>query len=158
MTDNKNKNSSSNGHGNGSNKLTFSTIALVIGVLLVVFGVWQLAERFLGTWYTDIWRIVSMVISVAWPLVIIGLGIALMIAARKGNLSLPTDKKLFRSTRNKKLGGICGGIAEYFSADAAVVRVVTIVLAILCWYVIVPLYILFWIIIPTNTKNYNNWV
>jgi phage shock protein PspC (stress-responsive transcriptional regulator) len=155
MADGKNKKGN---NGNNTGKLTFSAIALTVGILLVVFGVWQLAERFLGVWYADIWRIINLVISVAWPLVIIGLGIALMVAARKGNLSLPTDKKLFRSTRNKKLGGVCGGIAEYLSADAALVRVVTIVLALLCWYVIVPLYILFWIIIPTDTKNYNTWV
>jgi phage shock protein PspC (stress-responsive transcriptional regulator) len=152
-----NKNSNHNNHNN-SGKLNFSAIVVGIGVLLVAFGVWQLAERFLGALYEDIWHIVNAVISVAWPLVTIGLGIGLMVAARKGNLNLPNNKKLFRSTRNKKFAGVCGGIAEYLSADAALVRVVTIVLGFLSWYVIVPLYILFWIIIPTDTKNYNNWV
>ncbi|MDR2671904.1 MAG: PspC domain-containing protein [Coriobacteriales bacterium] len=150
------RNGSSGGPGSG--KLSFSTIALAAGILLIVFGVWQLAERFLGVWYADIWHIINLIISIAWPLVIIAGGVALMVVARKGNLSLPTDKKLFRSTRNRKLSGVCGGIAEYLRADPAVVRVITIVLAILCWYVIVPLYILFWIIIPNDTKSYNNWV
>ncbi|MCL2807528.1 MAG: PspC domain-containing protein [Coriobacteriia bacterium] len=71
---------------------------------------------------------------------------------------MPTDRKLYRSVRNKKISGVCGGIGEYLNADAAVVRVITIVLAILCWYVIVPLYILFWIIIEPDTRNYNTWV
>ncbi len=26
-------------------------------------------------------------------------------------------KRLFRSTRDKKLGGVCGGLAEYFDID-----------------------------------------
>lgn len=141
-----------------SGKLSVSTIAMTIGILLVLFGVWQLAERLLGTWFADIWGIVSLVIRIVWPLVIIAGGIALIVVASKGNLSLPIDRKLYRSVRNKKIGGVCGGIAEYLSADPAVIRVVTIVLAILCWYVIVPLYIFFWIIVEPDTKNYNNWV
>ncbi|MDR2035800.1 MAG: PspC domain-containing protein [Coriobacteriales bacterium] len=139
-------------------KVSFSTLALAVGILLVLFGLWQLAQRFLGTWFSEIWHVVSLAINIAWPLVIIAGGVSLMLVARKGNLSLPTDRKLFRSIRNKKVGGVCGGIAEYLGADPAVVRVIAIVLAILCWYVIIPLYLLFWIIIESDSKNYNNWV
>ena len=31
-------------------------------------------------------------------------------------------KKLCRSTANKKLGGVCGGIAEYLDVDPTIVR------------------------------------
>ena len=141
-----------------SGKVSFSTVAMAVGILLVVFGIWQLAERFLGTWFHEIWQIISLVISIVWPLLIITGGVCLMLLARKGNLSLPIDRKLYRSIRNKKIGGICGGIGEYLGVDPAVIRVITIVLAILCWYVILPLYLLFWIIIEPDNKNYNNWV
>jgi phage shock protein PspC (stress-responsive transcriptional regulator) len=144
--------------GRPENKLSFSTIAMAVGILLVFFGIWQLAERLLGTWFEDIWRVISLVINIVWPLLIIAGGLVLMFAARKGTLSLPTGRKLFRSVRNKKLGGVCGGIAEYLGTDPAIVRVVAIVLALLCWYIIIPLYILFWIIVEPDTKNYNNWV
>ncbi|MBP5500289.1 MAG: PspC domain-containing protein [Bacteroidales bacterium] len=33
------------------------------------------------------------------------------------------DKKLTRSTIDKKLFGVCGGIAEYFDVDPTLVRV-----------------------------------
>jgi phage shock protein C len=33
-----------------------------------------------------------------------------------------TEKKLTRST-NKILGGVCGGIAEYFEVDPTVIRI-----------------------------------
>ncbi|MDR1358982.1 MAG: PspC domain-containing protein [Coriobacteriales bacterium] len=139
-------------------KLSVSTVALAIGILLVVFGIWQLTEKLLGTWYSDIWLVVSMVISILWPVVLIVGGVVLILVARKGNLSLPTNRRLYRSIRNKKIGGVCGGIAEYLGVDPAVVRVITIVLAVLCWYVIVPLYLLSWVIIEPDTKNYNKWV
>lgn len=32
------------------------------------------------------------------------------------------EKKLYRSRTNKKLFGVCGGIAEYFEIDATVIR------------------------------------
>ena len=31
-------------------------------------------------------------------------------------------KKLYRSNTDKKLAGVCGGIAEYFNIDATLVR------------------------------------
>lgn len=146
--------------GAGSSKVNVTTIAMAVGILLVLFGVWQLAERLLGSWYSEIWKTISLVINIAWPVVIIAGGIALMIAAKKGKLNLSSDRKLYRSVYNRKLGGVCGGIAEYLGVDPAIVRIITIVLAILCWYVILPLYLLIWIIIEPDTtnKNYNNWV
>ena len=32
------------------------------------------------------------------------------------------NKKLYRSDRDKKLCGVCGGIAEYFGLDSTLVR------------------------------------
>lgn len=34
------------------------------------------------------------------------------------------EKKLFRSKINKKLCGVCGGIAEYFNMDPTIVRLI----------------------------------
>ncbi len=38
------------------------------------------------------------------------------------------EKKLFRSKSNKKICGVCGGLAEYFNMDATIVRLVAVVL------------------------------
>lgn len=37
------------------------------------------------------------------------------------------EKKLYKSSTDKKLAGVCGGIAEYFNIDSTLVR--------LCWVV-----------------------
>ena len=34
------------------------------------------------------------------------------------------EKKLFKSNTDKKLCGVCGGIAEYFNIDSTIVRLV----------------------------------
>ncbi len=39
------------------------------------------------------------------------------------------QKKLYRSTRDRKLAGVCGGLAEYFNVDSTLVRVLTIILS-----------------------------
>jgi len=32
------------------------------------------------------------------------------------------EKRLYKSNKNKMLGGVCGGIAEYFNIDPTLVR------------------------------------
>ena len=32
------------------------------------------------------------------------------------------NKKLYRSTTDKKIAGVCGGVAEYFGIDATLIR------------------------------------
>jgi phage shock protein C len=37
-------------------------------------------------------------------------------------------KRLYRSRKNRMLGGVCGGIAEYFEIDPVIIRLVTVAL------------------------------
>jgi phage shock protein C len=58
-------------------------------------------------------------------------------------------KRLFLSATDKKLGGVCGGIAEYMERDPTIVRLLTVVLAL--FTAVIPVligYVLAWIIIP----------
>ena len=41
------------------------------------------------------------------------------------------DKKLFSSAANKKLCGVCGGLAEYLGMDATVMRILWVLFALL---------------------------
>ncbi len=40
-------------------------------------------------------------------------------------------RQLTKSTYNKKIAGVCGGIAEYFNVDATMVRVGFVLLSVL---------------------------
>lgn len=42
---------------------------------------------------------------------------------------MATDKKLYRSMADKKLCGVCGGLAEYLDMDSTLMRVIFILLA-----------------------------
>lgn len=37
-------------------------------------------------------------------------------------------KKLYRSMKNRKIAGVCGGLAEYFNMDPTIVRVIYVIL------------------------------
>lgn len=60
-------------------------------------------------------------------------------------------KKLYRSTKNKMICGVCGGIAEYFNIDPTLVRLAMTGLA-LIWGSGVLVYLLAAIIIPVDTE------
>ena len=42
-----------------------------------------------------------------------------------------SEKKLYLSNTDKKLAGVCGGIAEYFEIDSTLVRLGWVVLSLL---------------------------
>ena len=43
----------------------------------------------------------------------------------------PEPKTLHRSSKNKKLFGVCGGLAEYFDVDVTIIRLTWIVVTVL---------------------------
>jgi phage shock protein C len=61
-------------------------------------------------------------------------------------------KRLARSETDKQIGGVCGGIAEYFGVDSTVVRLIAVILAIYPGAVIggVIAYLIAWFIMPAR--------
>ncbi|MCQ2149052.1 MAG: PspC domain-containing protein [Bacteroidales bacterium] len=60
-------------------------------------------------------------------------------------------KQLFLSDSNKKVAGVCGGIAEYFDIDPVIVRLCWLIL-ILCLGTGIIAYLIAWIIIPRKNS------
>lgn len=56
-------------------------------------------------------------------------------------------KRLYRSNRDKKIAGVCGGIAEYLDADPTVIRLLT-ALSILLGFAGVVGYLIAWVVVP----------
>ena len=42
--------------------------------------------------------------------------------------AMAQTRKLYRSRTDRKLAGVCGGLAQYFNADATLMRVLFVVL------------------------------
>ena len=62
------------------------------------------------------------------------------------------QKKLYRSNRDKKIAGVCAGIAQYFGLDATLVRVGWAVLALAAGSGVLA-YIVCAVIMPEEPTN-----
>lgn len=58
-------------------------------------------------------------------------------------------RRLTLSSRDKKIAGVCGGIAEYFGVDSTLVRVIAVIFALFFGWGIIA-YLLAWWIMPKN--------
>jgi phage shock protein C len=58
-------------------------------------------------------------------------------------------KKLYRSTDDRLLAGVCGGLAKYFNIDPTLVRVIFVVLALVGLGGVI-LYLLLWVLVPSE--------
>ena len=61
------------------------------------------------------------------------------------------EKKFYLSSTDKKIGGVCGGIAEYFNIDSLLVRVGFLFLVFGLGTGIL-LYLLLWLLAPKSPE------
>lgn len=60
-------------------------------------------------------------------------------------------KTLSRSTTDKFLGGVCGGLARFLNLDSGLVRILTVVVAVFTqvgWIA----YLVLWAVLPTDSS------
>jgi phage shock protein PspC (stress-responsive transcriptional regulator) len=67
-----------------------------------------------------------------------------------GAAEIAVRSRLTRSAHDRKIGGVCGGIAEYLAIDATVVRVAWIVLSIVPGAIVLGIvaYLAAWFVMP----------
>jgi phage shock protein PspC (stress-responsive transcriptional regulator) len=59
----------------------------------------------------------------------------------------PPPKRLVRSTSNRVIGGVCGGVADYLNMDATLVRILTVLISLFTGVPVI-LYIIALFVIP----------
>lgn len=60
--------------------------------------------------------------------------------------------KLYRSETDKMIGGVCGGLGEYFQIDSTIIRLLWAALVLVGGSGIL-LYLIAWILIPVRGSN-----
>ena len=105
-------------------------------------------------------RVTWIVLSI-WPGAII-LGIAAYLAAwvlipAADVIETPVAqarKPLLRSRTDRRIGGVCGGLAEYVGADPTIVRLVWVILTIVACAIVfgVIAYLVAWLLIPSESE------
>jgi phage shock protein PspC (stress-responsive transcriptional regulator) len=97
-----------------------------------------------------VWVVLSIVPGAIVGGVIAYLAAWVVIPEATGPDAAPLGKRLTRSVTDKKIAGVCGGLAEYFGVDATPVRLLWVILSILCGAVVggVIAYLVAWLIVP----------
>lgn len=63
-------------------------------------------------------------------------------------------KKLYRSTGQKMLAGVCGGFAEYFDMDVSLVRLIFVAVCLVTAVLPMTLfYFIAWIVVPIEPRK-----
>ncbi len=99
-------------------------------------------------------RLVFVVLSIASAIIggVIVYVAAWIIMPEGDDQPMPAaDKRVLRrSTTDRQIAGVCGGMAEYFGVDSTLVRLLWVVASIFCGALIggVIAYLLAWLIIP----------
>ncbi len=96
------------------------------------------------------WVVFSIVPGAVIGGVVAYLAAWILIPAGQGEGAVGDRRRLMRSATDKKIAGVCGGLAEYFGVDVTPVRLLWVILSILCGAVIggVIAYLVAWIIMP----------
>lgn len=62
-------------------------------------------------------------------------------------------KRLYRSAKDRKIAGVCGGLAEYFNIDPVIIRVIAVLLLLPGGLPGLVPYIILWIIVPEAPRS-----
>jgi phage shock protein PspC (stress-responsive transcriptional regulator) len=65
--------------------------------------------------------------------------------------NLPTSNQLYRSTANRMIGGVAGGLGEYLNIDPTIIRIGFILLTLLNGVGAI-IYLVMWLLIPTKSQ------
>lgn len=63
------------------------------------------------------------------------------------------SKRLYRSTTNRKIAGVCGGIGDYFGIDPTIIRIVAVLLLLPGGFPGLLPYLILWLIIPEDSEG-----
>ena len=130
----------------------FTPIRTMYSYSMVVFGVFALVIL--------IYTILNCINSkkndaekILWIIVILCLNIIgvilYFIYAKRSKMKMTSNnkiKRLYRSRKDKRIGGVCGGLGEYLSIDPTLIRLIWVLLALSGVGILA--YFIAWIIIP----------
>ncbi len=96
---------------------------VLIGIGLVVLGLYLFLGSFAGWLVAPIAAIIRVASRVIWPLVLIGIGVLLVLRARGGGWA-PSGRKLYRAREERMIAGVLGGVAKWLGVNPTPVRIV----------------------------------
>ena len=63
-------------------------------------------------------------------------------------------KRIYRSNADRKIGGVCGGLGEFFDKDPTLFRLLFVLVSLL-WGFGIVVYLIMWLVVPLKPKEIN---
>ena len=63
-------------------------------------------------------------------------------------------KRIYRDRFDKKIGGVCGGLAQYFNFDASIIRLLFVLFTFFSIGITVLIYLALWAVFPLVPRAY----
>jgi phage shock protein C len=127
-----------------------SSGVLLVGALLLGLGI-MIVLRLTGVLEYGFWGAWHIAWVVLWPLSLIGGGLLLLFVYwRETSQGVPALK---RSTEDKMILGVCGGLGRYFKLDPNIVRFIFAFVILLSRGVGLLVYILIGLLAPSSTDE-----
>ncbi|MBN1479410.1 PspC domain-containing protein [candidate division KSB1 bacterium] len=131
---------------------------LYVGVAFVVIGlVFGLNNWFHFILWDFDWFFFNFHWNVVWPILIILFGAWFIYRAAQKKDQVPGSEKreFYRSSDQKMIGGVCGGLADYWNIDVTLVRVgyalATLLTAV--WLGVIAYIVILLVVKEKNTNN-----
>ncbi len=142
------------------------------GILLIVVGLFLFFDNIGWTFWKPWWWFNA---DILLPILLILAGVAFLWGGRNSLAATPAPadrpasetssgqsapapppevRRLHRSIHGRKLFGVCGGLAEYFNVDPAIVRIVFIIAALASGGIVLLAYIIMAIILPKQVPTF----
>ncbi|MBO4365431.1 MAG: PspC domain-containing protein [Eggerthellaceae bacterium] len=128
---------------------------IVLGAVLVCLGVLGILNGYaVISWWNSLLSIIMRVIRSLLPIALIALGALIIWASRTGRLHnafhTPANTHIHRSLYDRRILGVCGGIAQSRGLDSVIVRLAAVLLFIAFPLVTALVYIILGIVIQSE--------
>jgi phage shock protein PspC (stress-responsive transcriptional regulator) len=141
-----------------------SALRYLFGIVLVVVGIFVLIEN-LGLFSLS--DFLDNSLDYIFPILLIIAGMAIIYYRQSAveqktpssasSENQPEDSpkesryhQLRRSTKDKKIAGVCGGLAQYFDIDSSIIRILYVILCLASFGAGVLLYIILALVVPND--------
>jgi phage shock protein C len=124
------------------------------GSILIIVGAFLLLKQ-VGLFQAfHFWQIPWQAV---WGALLVSLGLLLVFKKVKVEDVIDVEnKKLYRSRSKKMLGGVCGGLADYFGLDVSLIRILWVVGTLISYGMGLLAYVIMLIVFPEEQEKAND--
>ncbi|MGE5496942.1 MAG: PspC domain-containing protein [Syntrophothermus sp.] len=123
---------------------------IILGSALILLGLYAL---FRTTGILRFFSFFGITHEFIIPLILIALGIMLVVRGKSFLYKeSPSGRKLYRSSSNRMIAGVCAGLGEYLNIDPTLVRIIWVILTFGSFGIGIFIYILFALLVPLDNE------